>query len=30
MKLKGGKATLANLSKATKDYPDHYVIHRDD
>ncbi|OOC76595.1 hypothetical protein BWP06_27445 [Enterobacter cloacae] len=30
MKLTGGKATLVNLSKATKDYPDHYVIHRDD
>ena len=29
MKLKGGKATLVNLSKATKDYPDHYVIHRE-
>ena len=29
MKLKGGKATLVNLSKATKDYPDHYVIYRD-
>jgi len=30
MKLTGGKATLVNLSKATKNYPDHYVIHRDD
>jgi len=30
MKLTGGKATLVNLSKATKDYRDHYVIHRDD
>lgn len=30
MKLTGGKATLVNLSKATKDYPDHYIIHRDD
>jgi hypothetical protein len=30
MKLTGGKATLVNLSKATKDYPDHYVVHRDD
>lgn len=30
MKLTGGQATLINLSKATKDYPDHYVIHRDD
>ncbi|AMZ77476.1 hypothetical protein JJQ28_14070 [Enterobacter asburiae] len=29
MKLTGGKATLVNLSKATKDYPDHYVIHRE-
>ncbi len=29
MKLTGGKATLVNLSKATKDYPDHYVVHRD-
>ena len=28
MKLTGGKATLVNLAKATKDYPDHYVIHR--
>ncbi|AUZ65605.1 inovirus-type Gp2 protein [Citrobacter amalonaticus] len=27
MKLTGGKATLVNLSKATKDYPDHYVIY---
>lgn len=30
MKLTGGKATLVNLSKATKGYPDHYVIRRDD
>lgn len=30
MKLTGGEATLVNLSKATKNYPDHYVIHRDD
>ncbi|MBJ8993742.1 inovirus-type Gp2 protein [Citrobacter braakii] len=30
MKLTGGKATLVNLPKSTKDYPDHYVIHRDD
>ena len=29
MKLTGGKATLVNLAKATKDYPDHYVIHRE-
>ncbi|MDH0061463.1 YagK/YfjJ domain-containing protein [Leclercia adecarboxylata] len=29
MKLTGGKPTLVNLSKATKDYPDHYVIYRD-
>ncbi|GER62014.1 hypothetical protein UP00_10185 [Enterobacter asburiae] len=29
MKLTGGKATLVNLSKATKDYPEHYVIHGD-
>ncbi|MEH4799326.1 hypothetical protein [Atlantibacter hermannii] len=29
MKLTGGKATLVNLSKATKDYPNHYVIHRE-
>ena len=30
MKLTGGEATLVNLSKATKDYRDHYVIHLDD
>jgi len=30
IKLTGGKATLVNLSKTTKKYPDHYVIHRDD
>ncbi|EEU9439467.1 TPA: YagK/YfjJ domain-containing protein [Citrobacter freundii] len=30
MKLTGGKATLVNLPKSTKDYPDHYVIYRDD
>ena len=30
MKLTGGKATLVNLSKVTKDYPDHYIIYRDD
>lgn len=29
MKLTGGEATLVNLSKATKDYRDHYVIHRE-
>ncbi|HBH6855127.1 inovirus-type Gp2 protein [Citrobacter freundii] len=29
MKLTGGNATLVNLSKSTKAYPDHYVIHRD-
>ena len=29
MKLTGGNATLVNLAKATKDYPDHYVIHRE-
>ncbi|ELY4306238.1 MULTISPECIES: hypothetical protein [Enterobacter cloacae complex] len=29
MKLTGGEATLVNLSKATKDYPVHYVIHRE-
>ncbi|HAV1771916.1 TPA: inovirus Gp2 family protein [Enterobacter hormaechei subsp. xiangfangensis] len=29
MKLTGGEATLVNLSKTTKNYPDHYVIHRD-
>lgn len=30
MKLTGGEATLVNLSKANKNYPNHYVIHRDD
>lgn len=30
MKLTGGKATLVNLPKSTKKYPDHYVILRDD
>jgi hypothetical protein len=30
MKITGGKATLVNLPKATKEYPDHYIIHRDD
>ena len=29
MKLTGGNATLVNLSKSTKAYPDHYVIHRE-
>jgi len=30
MKLTGGKATLVTLAKASKEYPDHYVIYRDD
>ncbi|MBO0402138.1 hypothetical protein J1F15_06880 [Enterobacter bugandensis] len=29
MKLTSGEATLVNLSKPTKDYRDHYVIHRE-
>ncbi|ELP5718548.1 inovirus-type Gp2 protein [Enterobacter asburiae] len=30
MKLTGGEATLVHLTKATKTYPNHYVIYRDD